>query len=239
LCGNTDVQRWVLTRRREFDRRVTRLVLQAEDEGDLRTSVDEGLTTKLLFGMINSITEWYRPDHGLPAERLGDAVVAMVLDGLRSERHGGVAPAAVVKAAVFRGGKSERPPAPGPRRDRAAVGARRAAALRLRPCEAPSVSNCAAYTPASIPFPILLGGQQRRSTDPVEVEAHQVSTAAHRSAGSLLPTFIAVGAVYAPPTATKSTSGGLALMFPMVPRGDPRTTESRVGPRPRPGPVPA
>jgi hypothetical protein len=100
LCGNTDVQRWVLTRRREFDRRVTRLVLQAEDEGDLRTSVDEGLTTKLLFGMINSITEWYRPDHGLPAERLGDAVVAMVLDGLRSERHGGVAPAAVVKAAV-------------------------------------------------------------------------------------------------------------------------------------------
>jgi AcrR family transcriptional regulator len=81
--GNTEVQRRALERRREFDRRVTKLVLQAEEQGDLRPSVDEGLTTKLLFGMINSITEWYRPDHGLPPGRLADAVVAMVLDGLR------------------------------------------------------------------------------------------------------------------------------------------------------------
>jgi AcrR family transcriptional regulator len=86
--GNTDVQREALERRREFDRRVTRLVLRAEEEGDLRRGVDEGLTTKLLFGMINSITEWYRPDHGLPPDRLVDAVVAMVLDGLRPRADG-------------------------------------------------------------------------------------------------------------------------------------------------------
>jgi len=86
--GNTEVQRQALERRREFDRRVTTLVLQAEEQGDLRASIDEGLTTKLLFGMINSITEWYRPDHGLPAGRLADAVVEIVLNGLRPRTHG-------------------------------------------------------------------------------------------------------------------------------------------------------
>jgi AcrR family transcriptional regulator len=81
--GNTAVERRALERRREFDHVVTKLVLQAEEEGDLRGSVDEGLTARLIFGMINSIIEWYRPRRGLPSERLADAVVDLVLDGLR------------------------------------------------------------------------------------------------------------------------------------------------------------
>jgi AcrR family transcriptional regulator len=83
LRGNTPVQRRALERRREFDGRVTKLVVAAEDEGDLRPSVDEGLAARLIFGMVNSISEWYRPSRGLPAERIADAVVDLVLDGLR------------------------------------------------------------------------------------------------------------------------------------------------------------
>lgn len=81
--GNTAVERRAVERRREFDRRVTELVQQAEDEGDLRAAGDEALTTRLLWGMINSITEWYRPRRGTSARRLGDAVVSLALDGLR------------------------------------------------------------------------------------------------------------------------------------------------------------
>jgi hypothetical protein len=38
---------------------------------------------RLLFGMINSIVEWYRPGGGEDADRLADDVIAIALDGLR------------------------------------------------------------------------------------------------------------------------------------------------------------
>jgi AcrR family transcriptional regulator len=81
--GNTEVERRALDRRREFDHLVTGLVLAAEQEGDLRPSVDEGLTARLLFGMVNSIVEWYRPGRPLTSAKLADAVVDLALDGLR------------------------------------------------------------------------------------------------------------------------------------------------------------
>ncbi|MBO8187176.1 TetR/AcrR family transcriptional regulator [Streptomyces spirodelae] len=60
--GNTETELWAMSRRREFDQRVAELVKQAAAEGDLRSDVDARLATRLLFGMINSIAEWYRPD---------------------------------------------------------------------------------------------------------------------------------------------------------------------------------
>jgi len=87
--GNTDVERWALERRREFDHVVTELVRQAEEEGDLRRGVDEKLTARLIFGMVNSITEWYRPNRVLTQAKLADAVVEIALGGLRrSDRNG-------------------------------------------------------------------------------------------------------------------------------------------------------
>lgn len=80
--GNTPVQRAALQRRREFDRVVTELVLRAEEEGDLR-QVEGSLTSRLVFGMVNSLVEWYRPRRGLDSATLADAVVGILLDGLR------------------------------------------------------------------------------------------------------------------------------------------------------------
>ncbi|MGQ0844070.1 MAG: TetR/AcrR family transcriptional regulator [Sporichthyaceae bacterium] len=82
--GNTEVERAALARRREFDHRVAGLVEDAIASGDLRPDLDSELAARLMFGTINSITEWYRPDGPLDAERLGSLVVALVLDGLRS-----------------------------------------------------------------------------------------------------------------------------------------------------------
>jgi len=80
--GNTPVQRQALERRREFDRVVTELVLLAEAEGDL-VPTDGALTSRLVFGMVNSLIEWFRPRRGVSSDILADAVVRLVLDGLR------------------------------------------------------------------------------------------------------------------------------------------------------------
>lgn len=85
--GNTETERWALQRRREFDRRVAELVAEASAAGDLRSDIDPHLATRLLFGMVNSIGEWYRPRDprdGEPTADVADAVVGMAFDGLRT-----------------------------------------------------------------------------------------------------------------------------------------------------------
>ncbi len=84
--GNSPVEQEALQRRRRFDRIVTDLVRAAEEEGDVRPDVDPAVTSRLLFGTVNSLTEWYRPDRGLDASALADAVVTTTFDGLRSLR---------------------------------------------------------------------------------------------------------------------------------------------------------
>jgi AcrR family transcriptional regulator len=81
--GNSDVERWALHRRRQFDRLVADLVKEAEGDGAIRPDVDPAITARLLFGLVNSIVEWYRPDRGADTGRLADAVHAIAFDGLR------------------------------------------------------------------------------------------------------------------------------------------------------------
>jgi AcrR family transcriptional regulator len=81
--GNSAVEQDALRRRREFDRIVTDLVRAAAAEGDVRPDVDPAVTSRLLFGTVNSLTEWYRPDRGLAPDALADALVAIVFHGLR------------------------------------------------------------------------------------------------------------------------------------------------------------
>ncbi len=80
--GNTDIEREALRRRREFDRAVTALVVDARDSGTVRSDIEPAVVTRLLFGMINSIVEWYRPDGTESADQLADDVLAMALNGL-------------------------------------------------------------------------------------------------------------------------------------------------------------
>lgn len=86
LRGNTPVERAALERRREFDREVTALVAAARDAGELRDDIDPRIAERLLFGMINSIVEWYRPEGPEDAERLAADVLAFAVDGLRVPR---------------------------------------------------------------------------------------------------------------------------------------------------------
>ncbi|GLU88708.1 TetR/AcrR family transcriptional regulator [Agromyces sp. NBRC 114283] len=81
--GNTEVERRALARRRDFDKRVTALVAEAQREGSLRSDIDASVVSRLAFGMINSIVEWYRPGGRENADGLADDVIAIALDGLR------------------------------------------------------------------------------------------------------------------------------------------------------------
>jgi AcrR family transcriptional regulator len=85
--GNTRTERGALARRREFDQIVADLVKEAERDGDIRPDVDPAITARLLFGMINSLVEWYRPDRldtaAAGVTQLADAVCAVAFDGLR------------------------------------------------------------------------------------------------------------------------------------------------------------
>nr|WP_260980371.1 TetR/AcrR family transcriptional regulator [Microbacterium paludicola] len=80
--GNSDIERAALERRREFDRRVTALLRVAQAEGTVRSDVDPSVATRLLFGMVNSIVEWYRPTGAEQAKDLARDVLTVALDGL-------------------------------------------------------------------------------------------------------------------------------------------------------------
>jgi len=82
--GNSDVERAALARRREFDRVVSELVRAAEREGSVRDDVDPAVIGRLLFGTVNSLTEWYRPGGPLTPDDLAEALVATTFDGLRT-----------------------------------------------------------------------------------------------------------------------------------------------------------
>lgn len=82
--GNTEAERWALERRRQFDRRLSALVAQAKEEGDVRADLDPRLVTRLLFGMVNSLVEWFRPGGAHGRQQVEDALVALAFEGLRA-----------------------------------------------------------------------------------------------------------------------------------------------------------
>lgn len=82
--GNTETERWALEQRRAFDKFVAGVVQEAIDEGDVRSDLDAPTTARLIFGTINSLTEWYRPGKGQPPEELAEQVCSLLLDGIRA-----------------------------------------------------------------------------------------------------------------------------------------------------------
>ncbi|MBX3103460.1 MAG: TetR family transcriptional regulator [Cryobacterium sp.] len=83
--GNSDMEREALERRRAFNRTISDLVIQAQQDGAIRPDIDSRTTARLLFGMIGSVVDWYRPDGPVDAQKVADDVVAVAFGGVRSE----------------------------------------------------------------------------------------------------------------------------------------------------------
>lgn len=80
--GNSEVEKRALARRRLIDARLAALVREAVEEGTLRDDVDPELVSRLLFGMVNSTVEWFRPSGRTAPGELSRAVAAIAFDGL-------------------------------------------------------------------------------------------------------------------------------------------------------------
>jgi AcrR family transcriptional regulator len=80
--GNTETELWAMEQRRAFDRAVAVLVEEAIADGDLRADLDPRLTARLVFGLVNSLTEWWQPDRAGSAH-MADDVVEVLFSGLR------------------------------------------------------------------------------------------------------------------------------------------------------------
>jgi AcrR family transcriptional regulator len=86
LHGNSEVEQRALARRREFDHRVADLMTRAAAEGGIRADIDPHLASRLLFGTVNSLVEWYRPERDLSVEKLADALTTILFDGLHGHQ---------------------------------------------------------------------------------------------------------------------------------------------------------
>lgn len=80
--GNSEVERRAMERRRQFDASVTELVRAGQADGSLRGDIDAALLVRLMFGMSNSVVEWYRPGGRADAGRIAEAISAVIFSGL-------------------------------------------------------------------------------------------------------------------------------------------------------------
>ncbi|GLY33264.1 TetR/AcrR family transcriptional regulator [Kineosporia sp. NBRC 101731] len=82
--GNSEVELAALQRRRWLDDQLAELVAQAAREGSLRADIPPRLVSRLLFGMVNSLVEWYHADGTYEPGTVADAVTDLAFDGLRA-----------------------------------------------------------------------------------------------------------------------------------------------------------
>ena len=80
--GNSDLERSAMERRRHIDDRLSALVRQAAEEGDLRSDVDPDVISRLVFGMVNSLVDWYRPGGTVHEDALAATISSVLFDGL-------------------------------------------------------------------------------------------------------------------------------------------------------------
>jgi AcrR family transcriptional regulator len=80
--GNSLVEQSALARRRAIDERLSALVRGAVAEGSLRADLDPDVVSRLLFGTVNSLVEWYRPGGAVTPDRLAETLTTLVFDGI-------------------------------------------------------------------------------------------------------------------------------------------------------------
>lgn len=80
--GNSETEREALARRRAFDEAIHAMVREAQAAGDFDASFDAAVVTRLIFGMCNSVVEWYRPDGPLDPDALATTIERLVFEGV-------------------------------------------------------------------------------------------------------------------------------------------------------------
>jgi hypothetical protein len=72
-----------MAEQRRFEEIVTKLVAEAQADGQLRSNLDTTLIVHLAFSMSDSVVEWFRPDGTWSHREVVDTVLEVMLDGTR------------------------------------------------------------------------------------------------------------------------------------------------------------
>ncbi|MGA7746736.1 MAG: TetR/AcrR family transcriptional regulator [Candidatus Aquilonibacter sp.] len=83
--GNSTTERDAMERRRTFDARIADLVREAQAAGEIRADIEAGLIVRLIFGMSNSVVEWYRPGGRAPAAEIAAAIERIAFHGVGAD----------------------------------------------------------------------------------------------------------------------------------------------------------
>jgi AcrR family transcriptional regulator len=75
----------ILSRRRTHEDHVTKLIRQAQADGDAAPDLDAKLLSNCVFGTIIWIYRWYRPGRGVSVEELTDACARFARYGISVE----------------------------------------------------------------------------------------------------------------------------------------------------------
>lgn len=81
--GNSPTEREAIGRRRSFDRIVAELIADGQKAGSVRRDVDPAIAARLLFGLSNSVVEWYRPGGRARAAEVAGTTVRLAVGALR------------------------------------------------------------------------------------------------------------------------------------------------------------
>jgi AcrR family transcriptional regulator len=79
------LQKEILARRRAHDDYVTKLIRQAQTDGDVDPDLDAKLLSNCVFATIIWMYRWYKPGRGVSVEQLTDTSARFVRYGLRGE----------------------------------------------------------------------------------------------------------------------------------------------------------
>ena len=81
--GNSEIEKAALKRRRRIDTRLASLVgRRPPRRARCEPTSTPTWSAGSLFGMVNSLVEWYRPSGPVDVEQLADAVTAIAFEGL-------------------------------------------------------------------------------------------------------------------------------------------------------------
>ena len=82
--GNSALEIAALERRRRIDVELADLVTEAVAEGSVRSDLPPEVVSRLVFGTVNSLVDWYSPDGSIAPDALAEGVADLLFRGLEA-----------------------------------------------------------------------------------------------------------------------------------------------------------
>lgn len=82
LRGNSEAENRAMERRRELTRAVVELIAKGQADGTVRDDCPPILLGRMVFGLVNSVAEWYRPTSRFSPEEITRTAEAVLFTGM-------------------------------------------------------------------------------------------------------------------------------------------------------------